>query len=232
MITLVKFPSAFGLADPSPFVMKAQMLLKMAGLAHDIEVANNPRRGPKGKLPAIRDDGELIGDSEIIRWHIERKYGFDFDRGLSEAERAVAHAFARMIEERFYWVMVYARWIDPAGWPLVSSTFFRGMPPGVRWLVPMMIQRMVRRTLHAQGVGRHSPDEIYRMGILDMRAIATQLGAKPWFMGTEPTGVDCTVYPFIAGTVQPPFDNPVKEEALKHPNVLAYAERGKARFFS
>src|SRR5262249_1432920 len=98
MITLIKFPTAFGMPDPSPFVMKVMMLLRMAGLPFETEVARNPGRGPKGKLPAIRDEGELIGDSEIIRWHIERKYAIDLDRGLSPVERATAHAYARMIE--------------------------------------------------------------------------------------------------------------------------------------
>jgi glutathione S-transferase len=232
MITLIKFHPAFGLADPSPFVMKVMMLLKMAGRAYDIELAFNPSRGPKGKLPAIRDDGELIGDSEIIRWHIETKYGFDFDQGLSLVQRATAHAFARMIEERFYWVMVHARWLDPAGWPKVRGAFFGGLPPVVRTIVPALIQKRVAGRLHAQGVGRHNTSEMYRMGVLDIRAIGAQLGDKPWFMGAEPTGVDCTVYPFIAGTIDPPFDNPVKDEALKHANLVAYAQRGKARFFS
>ena len=39
----------------------------------------DPRRGPKGKLPAIVDGGVTLGDSEIIRWHLELKHGADFD---------------------------------------------------------------------------------------------------------------------------------------------------------
>ena len=34
MITLYTFGPAFGLPDPSPFVTKAEMLLKMAGLPY------------------------------------------------------------------------------------------------------------------------------------------------------------------------------------------------------
>ena len=34
MITLYTFGPAFGLPDPSPFVLKAEILLKMAGLPY------------------------------------------------------------------------------------------------------------------------------------------------------------------------------------------------------
>jgi len=88
MIKLIQFPPAFGLPNPSPSCMKVEILLKMAGLAYTIESASNPGKGPKGKLPAIEDDGALVGNSELIRWHLERKYGVDFDKGLGDAERA------------------------------------------------------------------------------------------------------------------------------------------------
>jgi Glutathione S-transferase N-terminal domain len=47
-------------------------------------------KAPKGKLPYIVDDGEAVGDSTFIRWHIEKKYQIDFDRGLTPEQRAIA----------------------------------------------------------------------------------------------------------------------------------------------
>ncbi|MSP87843.1 MAG: glutathione S-transferase family protein [Alphaproteobacteria bacterium] len=231
MIKLITFRPAYGLPDPSPFVVKAMMLLKMAGLAFEVERTNNPRRGPKGKLPAIEDGGKLIGDSELIRRHIEQAYGFDFDRGLTPLERANAHAYARMIEERLYWVMVHARWIEPEGWARTRRTFFDSLPPVVRSILPALIQRKVRGAMHAQGTGRHTREEIYDFGVRDARGIAAALGDKPYFMGPEPSGADCTVYPFVSGAIDPAFDNPVKTEMLGHQNLVAYAQRVKARFF-
>jgi glutathione S-transferase len=89
MITLYGFGPAFGLPDPSPFVMKAELLLKMAGLPYKADTGGM-RKAPKGKLPYIVDDGEAVGDSTFIRWHIEKKYQIDFDRGLTPEQRAIA----------------------------------------------------------------------------------------------------------------------------------------------
>ncbi|MBL8836232.1 MAG: glutathione S-transferase family protein [Alphaproteobacteria bacterium] len=231
MITLIKYHPAFGLPDPSPFCLKAEILLKLAGVPYRVEPVNDPGRGPKGKLPAIVDGGTTLGDSELIRLHLERTTGIDFDAGLSPAERAVAHAFARMLEERTYWVGVYMRWIEPAAWAVVRETFFGGLPPVVRSLVPMLVQRRIRRTLHLQGLGRHSRDEIYGFGIADFRAVAAHLADRPYFMGSRPTAVDATVYAMIAAIVVPDFASPLKDEALRHANLVAYERRMRAQFW-
>jgi len=229
MITLLRYGPAFGLPDPSAFCMKVELLLKLADLPYELDTVGNPRRGPKGKLPALRDDGTLIGDSELIRRHLERKYGVDFDRGLDEAARATAHAFGRMLEERTYWVMVYNRWVE--NWPAMRAAFFSGLPPVVRSVVPALVRRKIRSDLHAQGVGRHSRDELYAMGVADMRAVATQLADTPYFMGAAPTAVDATVYAFVAGILDPPFESPVKDEVRRHANLVAYGARMRQRFY-
>ena len=82
MITLFGFGPAFGLPDPSPFVMKTEVQLKMAGLPYRRERAAPPA-APKGKIPFIDDGGVHIGDSTSIRAHIENTYDIDLDHGLS-----------------------------------------------------------------------------------------------------------------------------------------------------
>src|SRR5580700_6911723 len=101
MITLYTFGPGLGLPDPSPFVMKAEMLLKIAGLPYQID-STGFSKAPKGKLPYIDDDGERVADSTFIRWHLEKKHKVDFDRGLDEAQRAVAWAFEKTAEEHLY----------------------------------------------------------------------------------------------------------------------------------
>jgi glutathione S-transferase len=76
MITLYAFGPAFGLPDPSPYVIKTEIQLKMAGLPYRRDLTGFPT-APKGKLPYIEDDGEVVPDSTFIRAHIERKYGVD-----------------------------------------------------------------------------------------------------------------------------------------------------------
>ncbi len=112
MITLTTFGPGFGLPDPSPFVMKAMLLLRMACLDYKTDACFSQfRKAPKGKLPYIDDDGVIIADSYFIRRHIEAKYGFDYDAALSDEQKAVSFAVEKLMEETFYWTTVYARWI-------------------------------------------------------------------------------------------------------------------------
>jgi glutathione S-transferase len=231
MIKLIQFPAAFGLPNLSPFCIKVEMLLKMAGLDYETIITGNPRRGPKGKLPAIEDDGALIGDSEVIRRHLEHKYRIDFDVGLDDKAQAIAHAFARMLEERTYWVGVYSRWIDARFWPQMRATAFGGLPPVIRGAVATLVRRQIRQALYSQGIGRHAPAEIYALGQADIDAVAAQLGGQPYFMGAAPSSVDATVFAFTASILVPPLASPLKDAVLRHANLVAYVERLQARYF-
>lgn len=72
MITLYIGGSHFGLPDPSPFVTKAEMLLRMTGIPFRT-AETSFRKAPKGNIPCIEDEGRLIGDSTPVRFHLERK---------------------------------------------------------------------------------------------------------------------------------------------------------------
>ncbi len=230
MITLYSFGPEFGLPDPSPFVTKTEILLKMSGLAYRNDTEGF-RKAPKGKLPYIDDHGAIISDSTFIRWYLESQHGIDFDRGLSPKQRAVAWAFEKMAEDQFYWTMMHARWSDEANFAKGPRKFFQKVPAIVRPVVVRMIRRQVRRSLWSQGTGRHSRTEIAALGTRTIDAIADYLGQKPYFMGMEPTGVDATIFAFVAGTLCPVFDTPIRTAAEKHDNLKRYVSRMAARFY-
>ena len=56
-IKLYQFPPALELPNASPFCMKLETYLRMAGLPFESVYTLNLRRAPKGKLPFINDGG-------------------------------------------------------------------------------------------------------------------------------------------------------------------------------
>jgi glutathione S-transferase len=113
MVTLYTSGPYFGLPDGSPFVVKAMLLLKFAGLEYS-ENRGGYGKAPKGKLPYINDGGVIVADPTFVRFHIEKKYGFDFDAGLTPEQRAAAWAAEKMCEEHLYFALVATRWLDDA----------------------------------------------------------------------------------------------------------------------
>ena len=230
MITLYGSGPNFGLPDASPFVTKAEVLLLMSGLPFKKEMMSFSK-SPKGKIPYIDDDGTTLGDSTLIRWHLEAKHGVDFDSHLMPEQRATAWAFEKMAEDNLYWVSVQSRWIDDANFARGPAIFFANVPAPIRPLVTRLVQRKVRKNLYAQGIGRHTQAEIDKIGEHAITAIADYLGSKPFFMGDRPAGVDATMFAFVASALCPLFDSELQRQAARHDNLNRYIGRIAARFY-
>jgi glutathione S-transferase len=223
VIKLHQFPQVWG-RNISPFTLKLEAWLILAGLPFEVVEEHNPWRAPKGKLPFIEDDGRRIGDSQLIIEHLERSRGIDLDAGLDRLARAEALALRRLFEDHLYFVGVYSRWIDPTGWRVVKPAMFASLPPGVRQTLPEIARHKVRRDLRGQGILRHSPDEIYAMGRADLEAISTVLDEGPFFFRDRPTTIDTVAYGCLANILMVPVETELKRVAQRLPNLLAFCE--------
>lgn len=230
MITLYTFGPAFGLPDPSPFVIKAEVLLKMSGLPYRTD-AKGFRKAPKGKLPYIEDDGKRVADSSFIRMHLEQRRGIDFDQGLDQAAKGIAWAFEKLCEDNLYWAMVHERWMDAANFDRGPRRFFDVAPAPLRPLIMAKVRRDLKRTLHGQGVGRHTREEISALAVRGIEAIAGQLGSKPYLMGAAPCGADASVFATVAGFLSPAFASATKAAIEGQANLVAYRDRGMRLWF-
>jgi glutathione S-transferase len=232
VIKLYQFPTAHGIENLSPFCMKAEVFLRLAGLPYEIKWTPNPGKGPLGKLPFIRDvDGTVVADSENIIEYLTRTHELRLDAGLSPDEKAIGHAFQRMLSEHTYFALVYHRWINPKVWPTIKATFFGPIPAPLRGALATYVQRKTLRDLKGHGLGRHSEEEINRRAAQDLAALGEHLNVKPYFMGDKPTSIDATIYAFIANMWEVQIDTPLKAIVGKHKNLVAYCERMRARCF-
>ncbi|HSM95055.1 MAG TPA: glutathione S-transferase family protein [Rhizomicrobium sp.] len=226
MITLHGFGPAFGLPDPSPFVMKTEIQLKMAGIPYRFERAAPPQ-APKGKIPFIQVGAHRVGDSTFIRAHIEKHHHFDFDAGLCTAERAQAWAIERMLEDHLYFALLQHRWMDDENWYKGPSHFFDGAPEGVA----RDARERTRAKLDGHGLGRHGHDEIAELADRSLASLSIILGDKPYVMGEKPTGVDATAAAMTASVLTPFFTGEIRKRAERHANLVAYRDRMLAQYY-
>ncbi|QTD55360.1 glutathione S-transferase family protein [Parasphingorhabdus cellanae] len=231
-IKYMQFQSGFSVPNPSPFCMKGEILLKMAGVEYASEIMDDPRKAPKGKLPFLIDGGTEIADTALIQRHLESKYDVDFHAGLTTEQRATSHAMARMIEERLYWVTLYSRWIDNHNWPIIRNFWFGSMPPVIRNLVPIIAQKQVKTGLQAQGLGRHTVEDIYAFGAADLAALSAQLGKQAFMFGDQPSSLDAVAYPIIANSLIEKLPGPLLDAAKSHANFAPYVQRCEALWFA
>ena len=50
-------------------------------------------------------------------------------------------------------------------------------------------------------------------------------------MGSEPTGVDATIFAFVVGMLCPQFETPIRTAAERHDNLRRYVGRMTARYY-
>lgn len=230
MITLYSFGPYFGLPDPSPFVMKAEMLLKLSGLKYEVKVGGFGK-APKGKLPYIREGERVIADSTLIRLYLEQQHSIDFDKALSAHDRGVGWAVDKMLEDHLYWVMVYWRWLDAENFERGPKAFFKRAPAVIRPVVIWYVLRSLRNTLHRHGIGRHTEAEMTGMAARAIDSLAQILGDNRYFLGDAPCGADATVFAFVACTLTPHFSSPVRDKMQSLTNLVAYRDRMMKEFF-
>ncbi|MEO0375899.1 MAG: glutathione S-transferase family protein [Cyanobacteria bacterium P01_A01_bin.17] len=232
MLTLYQFEPAWGLPNASPFCMKLETYLRMAGIEYKSDTSADVRKAPKGKLPYIEDNGQIIADSNLILEYLKTTYGDRVDEHLSAAEVAIALAMRRLIEENLYWTLVYSRWIDEENWLKTKAVYFSDLPPILKILVPKIARKSVIQNLKGHGMGRHTAGEVYQIGAIDLQALSDFLANKPFFMGDQPTTLDASAYSLLANVLDETLTSPLRDKAEKLENLVTYCQRMQARYYA
>jgi glutathione S-transferase len=230
MITLFQGPAAFGLPNLSPFCIKVELYMKMAGLPYKTAIGD-PRKAPKGKIPWIDDDGVIVADSSFIFDHFRKKYGDKLDAPLGQAHRVIALTARRMIEEHLYFALLHMRWGDEEIFAQTRKVIEPLIPAPLRGIVMRKIRKDTLGKLPHQGLGRHKPAEIYELAKQDIDALASLLGNDPYFFGTQPTSFDCTAWAFLASIHATPGKTPMQEHLRAQKNLVDYIGRIGKQYF-
>ncbi len=230
MITLYCLGPMFGLPDPSPFVVKTMLLLKIAKLPFELKPMNF-NKAPKGKTPYIETDLGFLGDSHFIKLYIESRQKLDLSGGYSAQDAAKGWAIARMLEEHLYFLMAHARWMPDDNFDKGPARYFDSVPFPIRGFVRTMVRRQVRKTLLAQGLGRHTDAERLQLAKGDVDCVETVLGNNTYLLGQTISEYDATVFAFLFSSASSFFDTALGDHIRSRPYVLAYLERIRAAYF-
>lgn len=230
-IKLFQFAPALGVPNASPFCVKLEAWLRIAGLEYDTVITPDPRKMPLGKLPAIEVDGKMVADSGCAIHYLQKHLDLKLDTQLNTVERGRALALTRMLEEHSYWALMYFRWLDEDNWPNTRKVFFGNMGGLMQSLVSGMVRRKMRRDALGQGLARHSRDQILHRFNEDMNALAANLGERPYFGGYQPATVDASAYGILCNVLHTNQRTVLADIAEQHASLVAYANRMRENYF-
>ncbi|MEX0298886.1 MAG: glutathione S-transferase family protein [Kordiimonas sp.] len=226
-IILYAFPTGPGFFNFSPYCCKVELLLKMAGLSYQTVMPEDYKSFSKGKLPVLQDGDHMIQDSEFIRYYLAAEHGQTLDQGLDDTNKAIGHTVCRMLDERTINAILWTRWVEDAGWNQIRPIFFAGQPDESAEYVRTLMTEGIKNS----GFGRHSTNEMKSLVAEDLKAVATLLGDRLFFLSDQPTYLDATIFGFIANLYGTPFDVWTKELVSLHPNLVEYFNRGMELWF-
>jgi glutathione S-transferase len=220
MLTLYSYPTLFGVADNNGYGLKVFAFLRLAGVPFNHEHIFDASKAPRGQLPYIVDGADTVGDSETIVAYVAQKYRLTIDAQLSPAQITTNLLVTRMLDD-LYWVMSYSRWKDERFWHLFRDALLREHPSltveGLAKAREFNAQRY-----YYQGIGRFDPDAAMARGLADLKAIADLVPAQGYVHGEKPTGIDATIYGFVANIYFYDIDTPLKQFVVAHDNIVRH----------
>ena len=230
MLRLYQFERTWDIPNLSPFCCKIETYLRMAGVEYEIKVTL-PFNAPKGKLPYIKDNGELIGDSSFIINHLKSTYR-NLDKGLSDAELALSLAIQRLLDEHLFWVLLYSRWqYTDNNWQVNKQAIFGKLPLIIRNIVANSWRSKIKKQIYGHGTGRHQAEEIFTLGKQDIDALSASLGNKQYYVGNKPTTLDAAAFGHLINIIGCPIESPLKDFCLSKRNLVEYVDRIKEEFY-
>jgi glutathione S-transferase len=194
----------------SPFCLKVHRALGLAGLdytsrrgaPHDFRALD-----PRGQVPVLLVDDEVIGDSTEILARIDalavRSGGSSLVPAGARA-RAEAWLWEDYADRALNGYLVAARWADPRNWPLVREAYFKGAPWFVKRLVAPMLRKKVISALVARDFLRAGEKALWN----DFRRVLDCLEARApldgfWLGGEAVTVADLAIFGQLHGLRTP-----------------------------
>ncbi len=232
-VRIVGMRPAWGLPSPSPFCLKLETWLRIAGIPYRALGLDKPPQSTSGKVPyLLLDDGGTLADSNVIIRTLARERGIVPGPERTPEEQARDHAVLRLAEDSLYFAAAWERWMLPASWPATRDGYFGQLPGPLRALFAGLVRRKMKAALHAQGILRYAPEEIAARAGADVRALSALLGRQAFFQGERPGVVDASVYGLLANALGFPVHTPLRAAVEACPNLTAFCKRIEHAYWS
>ncbi|MET0287583.1 MAG: glutathione S-transferase family protein [Polyangiales bacterium] len=228
-LTLLDFPPSpvEGWDSLSPFVIKAVRALRFAKLPFKHEhlpILQLPFKAPRGQLPVLHIDGEVVSDSTAILERIDSTLAPGvFTSKLDARGCAEAWLWEEFADATLYPFALASRWEEDATWRRLKPAMFGGVPAPLRGGLAAFIRRGIRGRLVASDFTRAGlPDCQARFDrVLDGLEVRAPLTG--FWMG--PLSVADVALFAQLHTMRAPFSPSTAAKIAARPALSAYLDR-------
>ena len=233
VVVLHQFDRSPNCPNPSPYPIKFETYLRVAGIKY-VNDFSKPL-SPKGKSPWMTFNGKDMADSQLCLEHLAATMPEkDISAHLSPLEEAEAKGMRSILEDHLYFCLAMNRWVyTPLEYTRTKVITSLPFPKFIQPLAFKHVSKTVRKQAEAQGIGRHSQEEVEAMAIKDLKALSVFLGDKPFMMGDKPSLIDCVLFGFVVVFLHgfPEGDKMACAINKDCPNLKAHMELMKEKYW-
>ena len=181
-----------------------------------------PTPSPFGlKLEAFLRFAEIPYDCEYVQRPVDSPKGTV--PWIRDDDLELAENLARIIG--------YTRWLTEENWPATREVGFGQMDEPWRSDISAKARERIREDMHLHGIGRHTSDEVQRIGLQDVKAIEELLGDKTFLIDDRPREVDASLFGILVQFIIPPLRCGISDYARNSKTLTRYCENILAKYF-
>ncbi|KAJ3280504.1 hypothetical protein HK104_000621 [Borealophlyctis nickersoniae] len=212
----------------SPFVLKLESYLRLTKTPYKVNIVPRLTGAPKGKMPFISYNSDVVGDSSLIISYLNTKTLIQspVDATLTPLQKAHSTAIKAIVEDRMYFTILYYRWgrdFEKYMYPTVLQV----LPQPLRYILGYyVIAPNALKRCAGHGISHHSDEERVQFWKEDVDALAAYLGDKLYMLGDTPHAVDCCVFGFVYNVLAVKEVAPeLREYVLSKGNLVEHSRR-------
>ena len=150
----------------------------------------------------------------------------DVNAQLTDVEKALSESHRAWIEEWCYFLLIWDRYVANTG--ETKEKFFRAaLPSRYRFITGILYKRVLRylkKTLHGQGLLRHTREEILEFIEEAAKSISVLVGEKGLLEGRA-AGANACLFGFLVTIYNgPTMSSNWYREIIKYPNLRQWTE--------
>lgn len=226
---LLQYPGLERGGTFSPPCAKAQMALRFKGLEFKTKDLSSPmevrRYNPRGRVPILLLGDEKFVDSTDILTELDRRYP---DPPLLPSDpvlRVQAKILEDWADEVLYFYGVYYRWLIPENFARMKEKVLSRQKAPLRWILPTIAIRTVRRRTMGQGVGLKDEPTVRREIEECLDALEVLLERSPFVVGDRITRADLAVAAVLDQWMFEALTPQLVESVRGRPRLSAWMER-------
>lgn len=230
-IKLVQFPRGKDIPNYSPFCLKLEAYFRFAGIPYENEFDFQIKKAPKQKMPYIKRNNELLGDSTlIIQKLVSENSQWDLDSHLTEEQKAISTLLQRTLEKHITTIVWHFRWATTEGWRDFRPIILGAAPKIIQTIVGGQMHKDAKKLSWRMDINRHTTEELLQMLDRDLKSISVLLGDKKFMFNDKISTIDCTLFGVLSQCVLTQQPQIVVPLFKKYKNIVDYVKNMKSMF--